>query len=60
MGYQNLIHDDLHSTEQPIESNLINVQQADALFLSFLGKASSSMGVLFYLVGVLKTDIVSH
>ena len=56
-GYQQLIHDDLYFNEQPTASNFTNVQQADALFLSFLGKASGPTGELFYRLGVLKNDI---
>ena len=59
-GYQSLIHDKLYVTELPSATDVIhseNVQQADALFLAFLGKASSQVGELFYRIGVLKTDI---
>ena len=59
-GYQQLIHDKLYSTELPSAVDVANaevVQQGDALFLSFLGKASSPTGELFYRLGVLKTDI---
>ena len=59
-GYQQLIHDKLFSTDIPTAadiSNAENVQQGDALFLAFLGKASGPMGELFYRIGVLKTDI---
>jgi hypothetical protein len=58
-GYQQLIHDKLYSTELKSAadiSNTNNVQQGDALFLAFLGKASSPMGELFYRLGVLNTD----
>lgn len=60
VGYQKLIHDKLYLTKLPTiteVTNAENVQQADALFLAFLGKASSQMGELFYRIGVLKTDI---
>lgn len=59
-GYQQLIHDQLNSTDLPTAidiSNAEHVQQGDALFLAFLGKASGPMGELFYRLGVLKTDI---
>jgi hypothetical protein len=59
-GYQQLIHDELYSTELPSAidiTNSENVEQGDALFVSFLGKASSPIGELFYRLGVLKTDI---
>jgi hypothetical protein len=59
-GYQQLIHDKLYSTELPSAADVANaevVQQGDALFLSFLGKASSPTGELFYRLGLLKTDI---
>ena len=60
VGYQKLIHDKLYLTELPTiteVTNAENAQQADALFLAFLGKASSQIGELFYRIGVLKTDI---
>jgi hypothetical protein len=60
MGYQQLIHDNLYLNELPTPTDINNnknVQQGDALFLSFLGKASSSVGELFYRIGMLKTDI---
>lgn len=60
VGYQQLIHDKLYTTVLPIAedvNNGVNVQQGDALFLAFLGKASSRVGELFYRIGVLKTDI---
>jgi hypothetical protein len=59
-GYQQLIHDGLYSTNLPTASevtNAVHAQQGDALFVSFLGKASDPMGELFYRLGVLKTDI---
>ena len=59
-GYQQLIHDKLYSTDLPSAADISNaehVQQGDALFLAFLGKASGPMGELFYRLGVLKTDI---
>mgnify|MGYP000064816114 FL=1 len=59
-GYQQLIHDKLYVTEVPNADDVINgesVQQGDALFLAFLGKASGPMGELFYRLGVLKTDL---
>jgi outer membrane autotransporter protein len=59
-GYQQLIHDKLYITALPTAANVNNgenVQQGDALFLAFLGKASSRVGELFYRLGVLKTDI---
>jgi hypothetical protein len=59
-GYQQLLHDKLYSTELPTAADFSNnkhVQQGDALFLAFLGKASGPMGELFYRLGVLKTDI---
>lgn len=58
-GYQQLIHDSLYIDELPSAANVTNSeskQQVDALFLSFLGKASGPSGELFYRVGVLKTD----
>jgi hypothetical protein len=60
MGYQQLVHDKLYSTDLLAAADITNnknIQQGDALFLSFLGKASGSLGELFYRVGVLKTDI---
>jgi hypothetical protein len=59
-GYQKLIHNTLYSTDLPTATDITNaenVQQGDALFLAFLGKASSPTGELFYRLGVLKTDI---
>jgi hypothetical protein len=59
-GYQSLIHDKLYLTELPSATDVMNsenAQQGDALFLAFLGKASSQVGELFYRIGVLKTDI---
>jgi hypothetical protein len=59
-GYQKLIHNSLYSTDLPTATDMTNaenVQQGDALFLAFLGKASSPTGELFYRLGVLKTDI---
>lgn len=59
-GYQQLIHNTLYSTDLPSAADFTNgehLQQADALFVSFLGKASGPMGELFYRLGVLKTDI---
>ena len=59
-GYQQLIHDSLYLTDLPSAAdvtNAENLQQGDALFLAFLGKASGPMGELFYRVGVLNTDI---
>jgi hypothetical protein len=59
-GYQQLIHNSLYTTELPTSTDVINaeiLQQGDALFVAFLGKASGPMGELFYRVGVLKTDI---
>lgn len=59
-GYQSLIHNKLYLTELPTSTDVTNsenVQQGDALFLAFLGKASSPTGELFYRIGVLKTDI---
>jgi len=59
-GYQKLIHDTLYSTDLPTATDVTkgeNVQQGDALFLAFLGKASNPTGELFYRIGVLKTDI---
>jgi hypothetical protein len=58
-GYQQLIHDKLHSADLPTLTDVGNAEtvlQGDALFLSFLGKASSPTGELFYRLGVLKTD----
>jgi hypothetical protein len=55
-----LIHNTLYSTDLPTATDITNaenVQQGDALFLAFLGKASSPTGELFYRLGVLKTDI---
>ena len=60
VGYHQLSHDKLYSTALPMAENIThnkNLQQGDALFLSFLGKASGRMGELFYRLGVLKTDI---
>ena len=59
-GYQKLIQDTLYSTDLPTATDVTdgkNVQQVDALFLAFLGKASNPTGELFYRIGVLKTDI---
>ena len=59
-GYQQLIHDSLYLTDLPSAAdvtNAENLQQGDALFLAFLGKASGPMGELFYRLGVLNTDI---
>ena len=59
-GYQQLIYDKLYIAALPTAANVNNdenVQQGDALFLAFLGKASSRVGELFYRLGVLKTDI---
>lgn len=59
-GYQQLIHNTFYSTQIPSAADVTNsknVQQGDALFLAFLGKASSPIGELFYRLGVLKTDI---
>jgi outer membrane autotransporter protein len=59
-GYQQLINDNLYSTDLPIAADVTNnenMQQGEALFLAFLGKASGSNGELFYRLGVLKTDI---
>jgi hypothetical protein len=50
----------LYSTDLPTATDITNaenVQQGDVLFLTFLGKASSPTGELFYRLGVLKTDI---
>jgi outer membrane autotransporter protein len=59
-GYQQLVHDKLYTSELPTAADVNNgenLQQGDALFLAFLGKASGPMGELFYRLGVLKTDI---
>nr|WP_252732297.1 outer membrane beta-barrel protein [Paraglaciecola arctica] len=59
-GYQLLVHDSLYSTELPTANavtNAENLQQGDALFIAFLGKASGRTGELFYRLGVLKTDV---
>jgi hypothetical protein len=59
-GYQQLIHDKLYSTDLPTARDVTKaetLQQGDALFIAFLGKASGPMGELFYRLGVLKTDI---
>ena len=59
-GYQQLIHDKLYLTDLPTAEDVTNgenLQQGDALFVAFLGKASGPMGELFYRLGVLKTDI---
>ncbi len=59
-GYQQLIHNKLYTVELPSAvdfNNNENLQQGDALFLAFLGKASSPIGELFYRLGVLKTDV---
>ncbi|MEP1446326.1 MAG: outer membrane beta-barrel protein [Paraglaciecola sp.] len=59
-GYQLLIHDSLYTTDLPTSnavSNAENLQQGDALFIAFLGKASGRTGELFYRLGVLKTDV---
>jgi hypothetical protein len=59
-GDQQLIHDKLYTagllTAADV-NNGVNVQQGDAIFLAFLGKASSRVGELFYRIGVLKPDI---
>ncbi|WP_297823520.1 hypothetical protein [uncultured Paraglaciecola sp.] len=55
-----MIHNTLYSTDLPTATDITNaenVQQGDVLFLTFLGKASSPTGELFYRLGVLKTDI---
>jgi len=60
IGYQQFVHDKLYSTDLPTATDVTNnksVQQGDAVFLSFLGKASGSSGELFYRLGVLKMDI---
>ena len=60
VGYHQLTHDKLYTTGLPTAANVthnIDLQQGDALFLSFLGKASGPVGELFYRLGVLKTDI---
>jgi hypothetical protein len=60
VGYQQLIHDNLYVDRLPSLADFNNaeqVQQADALFLAFLGKASGPMGELYYRLGILKTDI---
>ncbi|WP_339723908.1 outer membrane beta-barrel protein [uncultured Paraglaciecola sp.] len=59
-GYQQLIHDSLYITDLPTSSAVTeakHLQQGDALFLAFLGKASGPTGELFYRLGVLKTDL---
>jgi hypothetical protein len=59
-GYQQLIHDELFITSLPSAADINsseNRQQGDALFVSFLGKATGSIGELFYRIGALKTDI---
>lgn len=59
-GYQQLVHNSLYTTDLPSSTDVTNaevLQQGDALFVAFLGKASGPMGELFYRVGVLKTDI---
>lgn len=59
-GYQQLVHDSLYSMDLPTSTDVTNaqhLQQGDALFVAFLGKASGPMGELFYRLGVLKTDI---
>jgi hypothetical protein len=59
-GYQQLIHDNLYVGKLPSAQKVSNgqeVQQGDALFVSFLGKASGPAGELFYRLGVMKTDI---
>lgn len=59
-GYQQLVRDSLYSPDMPTSRDVINaehLQQGDALFVSFLGKASDQKGELFYRLGLLKTDI---
>lgn len=59
-GYQQLVHDQLYSTDLPTASDVTDAEdvlQGDALFLSFLGKASGPSGELFYRLGLLKTDV---
>jgi hypothetical protein len=59
-GDQQLIHDKLYTTgllTAADVNNGVNVQQVDAMFLAFLGEASSRVGELFNRVGVLKPDI---
>lgn len=59
-GYQQLIHENLYVDRLPSAADFNDaeqVQQADALFLAFLGKASGPMGELYYRLGILKTDI---
>lgn len=59
-GYQQLIHNNLYTTDLPSSTDVTdakNLQQGDALFVAFLGKASGPTGELFYRLGVLKTDI---
>jgi hypothetical protein len=49
-GHQSLIRDKLYLTELPSATDVMhseNAQQGDALFLAFLGKASSQIGELF-------------
>jgi outer membrane autotransporter protein len=58
VGYQQLVHDKLYTKGLPSAADVNNsesVQQGDALFLAFLGKASGPTGELFYRLGVLKT-----
>jgi hypothetical protein len=60
VGYQRLFYDKLYITELPSAADVKNdknMQQGDALFLAFLGKASSQAGELFYRLGMLKIDI---
>lgn len=59
-GYQQLIHDNLYVDRLPSSADFNQaeqLQQTDALFLTFLGKASGPMGELYYRLGILKTDM---
>lgn len=57
-GLQKLASDSIHGLiSSPSSNNQDPSLELSALYIAFLGKASSSMGELFYRVGILKTDI---
>ncbi|MGJ8680292.1 outer membrane beta-barrel protein [Paraglaciecola sp.] len=59
-GYQQLMNESLFIGTTPSPAQFENGDdklQADALFVSILGKASGNIGELFYRLGVLKTDV---
>ncbi|MCF2949813.1 porin family protein [Paraglaciecola aquimarina] len=59
-GYQQLVNESLFVSETPSSAQFESAEdklQADALYLSVLGKASGKLGELFYRLGVLKTDV---